>query len=73
MKPRRIREAVHVTCMGRMNDEYKIWSENMKEREHLQEVGLDGRIISEWILKKQDEMVWSGFIRLRIGTSGGLL
>jgi hypothetical protein len=30
-------------------------------------------IILTWILEKQDEVVWSGSIWLRIGTSGGLL
>jgi hypothetical protein len=30
-------------------------------------------IILEWILEKQDMRVWTGFIWLGIGTSGGLL
>jgi hypothetical protein len=29
-----------------------------------------GRIILKRILEKQDVVVWNGFIRLRIGTSG---
>jgi hypothetical protein len=30
----------------------KFWSENLKGREHLEELGVDGRIILEWILGK---------------------
>jgi hypothetical protein len=30
-------------------------------------------IILKWILKKYDGSGWSGFIWLRVGTSGGLL
>jgi hypothetical protein len=32
-----------------------------------------GRITFNWILEKQDGMVWTGFVWLRIGTSGVLL
>jgi uncharacterized membrane protein YjdF len=35
--------------------------------------GVDGRIILEWILRKYDGKVWTGFIWLRIGNSGGFL
>jgi hypothetical protein len=34
---------------------------------------VDGRIILEWILKKWGEKVWTGFIWLRMGSSGELL
>jgi hypothetical protein len=35
--------------------------------------GVDRRIILEWILGKYGGKLWSGFIYLRIGTSGGVL
>jgi hypothetical protein len=35
-------------------------------------VDVGGRIILKWILDKKDRVVWTGFIWLRIGTSGGL-
>jgi hypothetical protein len=31
------------------------------------------RIIMPWMLEKQNGVVWTGFILLRIGTSGRLL
>jgi len=36
-------------------------------------VGVDGRIILEWILGKEGGKVWNGFILLRILSSGGHL
>jgi hypothetical protein len=48
------------------------WLGNTNRRDHLQDLGFD-RIILKWILKKQDEGMWTGFIWLRIGTSGRLL
>jgi hypothetical protein len=35
-------------------------------------IGVDGSMILEWILGKQGVKLWTGFIWLRIGTSGGL-
>jgi hypothetical protein len=51
----------------------KFWSENLNGRDHLEDLAVDGKIILEWILKKQVGRVWTGFIWLRIGTSGGVL
>ena len=39
----------------------------------MQNLGVDGRIISKWIFSKWDGEVWTGLIWLRIGTLGGLL
>jgi hypothetical protein len=36
-------------------------------------IHVGGRMILRWILEKQDEVIWTGFIWLRMGTSGGLL
>jgi hypothetical protein len=32
----------------------KIWWENMKERHHLGDQDIDGRIILKWVLNKQN-------------------
>jgi hypothetical protein len=34
------------------------WSENLKGRDHSEDLGVGGKIILEWILEKQDEKVW---------------
>jgi hypothetical protein len=49
----------------------KFWSENFKERD-LEAIDTERKIL-KWILQKQCEMVWTGFIWLRKGISGGLL
>jgi len=51
----------------------KFWSESLKGREHSEHLGIDGKIILEWILGKQCGKVWTRFICLKIGTSGGPL
>ena len=38
---------------------------------HLEEPGVDGRIILRWIFTKWDMGVWTGSSWLRIGTDGG--
>jgi hypothetical protein len=43
-----------------------------RERNHLEDIANDGRIIIKWIIKYWDERVYTGFICLRIGISGGL-
>jgi hypothetical protein len=49
------------------------WSEIAKERRLLEGLGVDGRMILEWILQKWVGRVWTGFTWLMIGFSGGLL
>jgi len=51
----------------------KFWSENLKGRDHAEDLGVDGRIILEWILGKYGGRVWTGLIWLRIGASDRLL
>jgi hypothetical protein len=46
------------------------WWGNLRERDHLEEPGVDGRIILRWIFRKWDVRVWIKSIWLRIGTGG---
>jgi len=47
-----------------------LW-ENLREREHLKDLGVDGRIILKWIFRKLNVGAWNGSIWLRIGTGSG--
>jgi hypothetical protein len=45
----------------------------MKRRCHLAKLGIGERIITKLISRKENGMLWTGFIWLRGGTIGGLL
>lgn len=47
--------------------------ETMEERDHLEGMGVDGRIILKSILNKQNAEMWTGLIWLEIGTSVKLM
>jgi len=47
------------------------WWGNLRERDHLEDLGIDGRIILRWIFRKGVVGVWTGSGWLRIGTCGG--
>jgi len=46
---------------------------NLKRRNQLEDLCIDGRIILEWILEQHGGKLCTGFFCLRIETSGGLL
>jgi hypothetical protein len=47
--------------MGRACSTYAgLWWGNMRERDHLGDPGIDGRIILRWIFTKWDVGVWTG-------------
>jgi hypothetical protein len=57
--------------MGEGRGAYRILVGRPEGRNHLEDPGVDGRIIL-WIFKKWDGGAWTGLIRLKIGTGGGL-
>jgi len=49
------------------------WWGNLRERDHLEGTGLDGRIILRWTFGKWGVGVWTGSVWLRIVIDDGRL
>jgi len=71
IKSRRMRWAGHVARMVERRGVYRFWYRNLRERDHLGDPGIDGKIILRWIFRKWDVGIWAGSSWLRIGTDGG--
>jgi hypothetical protein len=55
IKTRRRKLAGHVARMGEERKVYRVWWKILKERDHLEDQGIVGRMGSEWISGK-----WAG-------------
>ena len=59
--------------MGKRRGVNRVLVGNMREREHLGDPSVFGRIILRWIFRKYDMGAWTGSSWLRIGATGGYL
>jgi hypothetical protein len=57
--------------MGDMRSAQRVLVGNLMERDHFEDLGVNGRIILKWIFKKWNG-TWNGLIWLRTGTGGVL-
>jgi hypothetical protein len=62
IKSRRIRWAGHVAGMGEGRDMYRVWLGNLRERDHLRDLGVDVTMTLRWIFRKWkiEVMEWIG-------------
>jgi hypothetical protein len=58
---------------GDRRDAYRVLVGRTDERDQLEDLGVDGRIILKWIFKKWDGEAWTGLLYFRIGTGPELL
>jgi hypothetical protein len=59
--------------MGRREACIWVWWENLREKDHWRDPGVDWRIILGWIFRKWGVKVETGLGWLRIETGGGQL
>jgi hypothetical protein len=73
IKSRRMRWMGHVARMGRGEPYTGLWWGKLRERDHLGDPSVDGRIILKWNFRKWGAGVWTESSWLRMGTGGGHL
>jgi hypothetical protein len=70
----RMRWAWQVACM--VNEKYKLnfcWETSKEGKDHLQDLGVYGWIILQYILEKLSVWVWTEFTWFRMGSDGTFL
>jgi hypothetical protein len=60
----------YVAWIGERRGTYGVLVGKLEGKSHLEDIGVDGRILLTWILKKSVGRAWTGLILLRTGTSG---
>jgi len=54
IKYRKMKWSERVERMGRVKVRTRLWWGNLTERDHLENPGVDGRIILRWIFRKRE-------------------
>ena len=56
--------------MGERRGAYRVWWGVLRERGHLEDLGVDGRKILRWIFRKRNVVAWTGsrWLRMMAGT-----
>ena len=73
IKSRRMRWTGHVARMEEGRGVHKVLVGKPGGKKHLEDPGVNGRIILRWIFRTWDVGVWVGMIWLRIGAGSGHL
>jgi hypothetical protein len=69
-----MRSVGNVMRVAETSGAFVVWWENLRETDHLEDLGVDGRIILKSIFKKYERRrTWARLIWPRIGTNSGLL
>jgi hypothetical protein len=71
MKSRRLRWAGHVGGMGGSRGVCRVLVGNLREKDHLEDIGIDGGIILRSIIWKWDVGAWTRSIWVQNWTGGG--
>jgi len=69
IKLRRMRWAGYI-AWGRVEVFTGFWWENLRKSDHLENPGVDGRIVFRWIFRNWDARAWTGSMSFRIKTGG---
>jgi len=63
---------MHVARIGTEEEHTGFWWRDLREKDHLEELGVDVKIILKlkWVTKKCDADGWTGLIWVRMGRVG---
>jgi hypothetical protein len=57
IKSRRMRWAGHVERMRERRGAYRFWWGNLRDRDHFENLGVNGRVMLKWIFKQKNGMM----------------